>query len=256
MIARLLLLLLLLAPPGAALARGDVPGSEAGAESPVAAAVEAAALHERWCSSVAASQSTRAAEAMVELSPALRDVSLAYDQRGDPALLYWRGMLHQCLNQDARAVEDFVAFVDQVGDESRYQPQVEDAERRLRRLTLGASVGPRTLAGANRGGVVVGAILVGTGGAFGGLAGWQDRERARAQAAYDAGNRPWAQTAGHLDDARSASLASRAMLGAAVGSATAGLATLLVSSLSASSRPVATVAVTAQGVHVAVGGRW
>jgi hypothetical protein len=227
------------------------------AQTPADLALRAATIHDRWCSDVAAGQSTEAATAMVEVTPVLRDVSRVFDETNDASLLYWRGMLNQCLSQDERAIDDLEAFIAKVGEDEIYSSQVKEAKRRLRRLT-GAPV--KSSNGPAPEGIAVGASLLSTGGVLGGLSGWQNQVRADAQAEYDGGMQPWAATAAALTDAQAASGASRGLLGGAIAGATAGIGALVVT-LALTKGPAKTAAVplvvpTEGGAVVGFGGRW
>lgn len=100
-----------------------------------AVAVQAAEIAHRHCSDVASAASVGAAEALNEVSPVLVAVARAYETHGDPFLLFWKGVLNQCLDQEDRATEDFEGFLAGVGDDAAYSAQVRDARLRLRRLT-------------------------------------------------------------------------------------------------------------------------
>ena len=78
-------------------------GAQAAAQDTGHLAALAASVHGEHCSAVAAGRATAAAEAMAAVTPVLAALSRAHDQSADPSLLYWRGVLNQCLDQGDRA---------------------------------------------------------------------------------------------------------------------------------------------------------
>ncbi len=124
---RIIALLCLLS--GAALA------AEVETPAPEVAASEAADIVDKHCSDVASSGTSHAAAAFTEVSPVWARVSRSYDQHKTLFLLYWRGVLSQCLNQEERAQEDLVAFIAAAEGDSTMASQVSDSRRRLRHLS-------------------------------------------------------------------------------------------------------------------------
>mgnify|MGYP006928213244 CR=1 FL=1 len=243
----------------AVLAAGSVGAQEAGTTASVdiaqAAAQAASTVADAHCADVAAGQATQFAEALAEVTPALRDVSQAFDATKKVYLLYWRGLLSACVGQEERAIQDLQAFVAGVDDRPSFAAQVEDAQRRLQRLG-----GVQTVQGPprNAGGFVAGVALVGAGGALGGLSGWQGQLAQDGQAEFNAGARDWAETDAIGQEAESNANASNALLGAGIGSGVAGAVVLAVAA--ATGKVVATTAVLVPlpegGLALRIGGRW
>jgi hypothetical protein len=164
--AALLALLLLL--PGlspAAEAEGQPRSEEA-----EAIAAQAAELFDQHCSRTALSDTTVAAGAVADVSGIWRDVSDALDRTGMVYLLYWRGVLGQCMDQEERALDDLRAFVERAGGTSLWTQLVTDANKRVRRLERQMAGGP---ANPGLGAGIIGVVLSSGAGAAGGLAGWQ-----------------------------------------------------------------------------------
>ena len=103
-----------------------------------AVALAAEAAHTAHCSNVASLGVSEAAAANAEVSRAWEQVSVAYEENGASYLLYWRGVLGQCLGHEARAVTDLMAYVEAAEDDGVSVGLVRDARRRLRRM--GATV--------------------------------------------------------------------------------------------------------------------
>jgi MYXO-CTERM domain-containing protein len=103
------------------------------------AAMEAYAFQQRYCAEVAGATSTSTAtQALSEVTLVLSRLSQTYDETGIPFLLFWRGVLLQCVQQDERATTDLQAFVDGPGVAEDYPSLAKDARRRLRSLSRAA----------------------------------------------------------------------------------------------------------------------
>jgi hypothetical protein len=100
------------------------------------AAMEAYAFQQRYCAEVAGATSTStASEALSKVTIVLSRLSQTYDETTVPFLLFWRGVLLQCVEQDERATADLQAFlaVPKVAEDFPFL--VKDTRRRLRTLT-------------------------------------------------------------------------------------------------------------------------
>ncbi len=234
------------------------------AETPTAVEVaeRAATAHEAHCSDVAAGKATAAAEALARVGPVLAEVSRSYDASGEPFLLYWRGMLNQCLDQEDRAASDLAAFVKAAAAWPVYAEQVTEAKRRLRGL-LPATGTTKNAAGPAPGGIVAGASLLGAGAVFGGLSGWQGSKSAVAQADWDAGLQPYDDLATIQQDGQDAADASNGLLAGAIGFGLGGLAAFVITaSTSGSNSPRAASALPTAwplpdgGAALGLVGRW
>jgi hypothetical protein len=111
------------------------PGHAGTAE---AAAMEAYAFQQRYCAEVAGATSTSdATQALSEVTIVLSRLSLTYDETGVPFLLYWRGVLLQCVQQEERAIADMEAFLASPGVEEDFTALVKESRRRIRIMTHG-----------------------------------------------------------------------------------------------------------------------
>lgn len=133
------------------------------------AALLASEVQEDYCSDIADIDPERQAAAMAKAAPAYGRVAAAYRVHGKAYLLYWRGLLAQCLSKEDQAVSDYAAFVEAIRGNSAYAPQLADARRRLRQLTRPPQaepahepvVGGLLLGGVGTGTAVAGALLHG-----------------------------------------------------------------------------------------------
>ncbi len=106
------------------------------------AAVRATEVRDKHCADMAQDRTSGATGALVAVAPVLDEVSRAYDETRAPFLLYWRGVLFECTNQEARATTDLTEFVGSPENQSQLPQLVQDAHRRLRRLGTGAPAPP------------------------------------------------------------------------------------------------------------------
>ena len=132
-----------------------------------AVALEAQTVVNEYCADVAAGETALAAQSLAEVSAVWGRVSEELDKGRKVYLLYWRGVLAQCLSQEQRASEDLEEFIRVREGSSLWAGLVADAKRRLRRLHPGDSaakplVRPGTVVGASLGVSLIGAS-VGTG---------------------------------------------------------------------------------------------
>ncbi len=109
--------------------------SLATAEEPAFVAADAYDIHQTHCASVAGGSTQAAAESMAEVTEVWQRVIGAYEASGRTYLLYWRGVLGECLGQKERAAQDLRLFIDleQFGSDD-IEPLVRDARTRLRRM--------------------------------------------------------------------------------------------------------------------------
>ncbi len=123
---------LLAAPP--ALAQEQEQESSADPESE-ALALEAQQVVNEHCAEAAVGNSiTKAAVAVARVSDVWARLSTQLEVSHKVYLLYWRGVLGQCLDQEERAIEDLRAFVAVRADSALWAGLVLDANSRLRRL--------------------------------------------------------------------------------------------------------------------------
>jgi hypothetical protein len=243
-----------LALPSTARAQAEDPTAPPTAEQ---AALEASEVQADYCSDVEAADPETQAKAIEAAAPVYGRVSAAYRTYGSPFLLYWRGLLADCLSKEEQARGDYTAFVEASEDDPTYAPQVADARRRLNRLQGGGVVrtpsdGPSPAAP----GIV---LAVGGGAAAAVGAGLNGGTYASLAVDLDAGT--WT---GSDEDYQSALSANRAGLGMVVGgaaAATAGVvAAIALASRSSGDRrraSIAPVVSVADGhVIVGIGGLW
>lgn len=126
-------------------------------------------VQSEYCPKLEANRISLAAEAMAAVSTTWAELDRVYNERGTSYLLYWRGVLAQCLNQDDHARDDLRAFVAAAGDVAHLQGFKVDAERRLRRFEGGTSAASASPAGPA---VLGGSLAAGAGVAIA-LGAWQ-----------------------------------------------------------------------------------
>ena len=110
--------------------------STAGAQSAAEeVAAKASKAHDTYCAEVAGvGDESDAALALVEVGAAWAEVAQVYEATGTEWLLYWRGVLAQCLSQDDRAAEALIAFLESDTATEGLAAMVGDARKRLKRL--------------------------------------------------------------------------------------------------------------------------
>jgi hypothetical protein len=122
-------------------------------------AVFAAEVHAEHCATIHSSDTQAAEEAYAVVHDAWGelDENLRASEVPHPYLLYWRGLLAACLDEDEQAASDLEGFVRAAEflaaaapeREGQLQSMVGDSRRRLRRLSRGAQgADERTNAGA------------------------------------------------------------------------------------------------------------
>jgi hypothetical protein len=102
-------------------------------------------IRQKYCAEAATGKNTAVAIALKEIMPVFVQVSEVYDRTGEHFLLYWRGVLQECIGQEDLAQQDldsFLASEKAVGD---FPDLARDARRRLRRMD---STAKRKLASA------------------------------------------------------------------------------------------------------------
>lgn len=241
------LLLLLLAAPAHA------------APDAASAASAAAEVADEHCSDTAADAQTKAARAVAAVAPVLAEVSEAHDATGEAWLLYWRGLLQACIDREERAILDFRAFLAEPDPDGIYAAQRQDAERRLRRLEIGASSMLRDQAGGPQpGGLITGGALLGGGAVLGGLSGLEGSVAAQQESIYRAGLRPWSETQEAQIASEAAAGRANGLLVGAIGLGVGGAVAFAITAATAKGRPgvSAVVVPTDGGVALSIGGRW
>ncbi len=147
-------------------------------------ALEAARVQGEHCADAASNRKTEGLRSISTVSNTWVRVSEQYDRSGDNYLLYWRGVLAQCMDQESRAYDDLKGFLEQVGDSSLWAGLVRDARRRIRLLErkTGAAGGGAARASLRNPrpvtGLLLGGSLAATSAAFGiaGAVFWQSSQ--------------------------------------------------------------------------------
>ena len=117
--------------PASAIAKDAPARSDPASE---ALAVEAQQVLSRYCAEAAGREYTRAAESVAAVSDVWARVSGQLEVSKKVYLLYWRGVLGQCLSQEEKALEDLQTFVRAREGSELWAGLVVDAQRRVRRL--------------------------------------------------------------------------------------------------------------------------
>ena len=111
------------------------------------AALHATDVRDEHCADMAQDRTSGMTGALLAVAPVLDEVSRVYDETHASFLLYWRGVLLECSNQEARAVADLEAFAADADNQATLPQLVQDARRRLRRLSSGPAPTPPPLKG-------------------------------------------------------------------------------------------------------------
>ncbi len=232
-----------------------------------AAEVAAAAyeVRERYCAAVGADDVQAAAESLARVSETWAQVSEALEESKKLYLLYWRGMLAQCLGQAEKAGTDLREFSVYAEGKSQYLDLLRDAKRRLALLERGRG------GGATNGGAVgvpfgVGAGLAGGAAVLAGLSGWQGSVMREREAEYFSGELQTGSFGAVAVAANEAETSSNVLLGSAVGLGVAGVVSIVVGAARAGRSggaaaapgvsPVLAVTGQGDGVWLGVGGAW
>ena len=198
---------LLAAPP--ALAQ-EQKSSDAESE---ALAQEAHAVLLAHCAEAAGEDMTRAAESVAVVSDVWARVSAEVESSQKVYLLYWRGVLAQCLDQEDKALKDLQTFVAARKDSDLWAGLIDDAKKRVARLERQAA-GPKEV---NPGWFVGGGLAAGSAVfAVGAAVAWQQSQQTATAEIYP-NAQPGTAFDASLAKAESQSSASAVMTGVAVG---------------------------------------
>jgi hypothetical protein len=102
-------------------------------------AIDAFSVRNEHCADVGVTDVTLHATSVSAVAPAWARVSEVYEAEGESFLLYWRGVLAQCLAYDGKARADLEAFLEIFADDPVHKALVLDAQQRVRRLSVGFS---------------------------------------------------------------------------------------------------------------------
>jgi hypothetical protein len=111
------------------------------ADPAVDAALQAEAVNAEHCANLYSAQAKRAASSNLAIAEVWSHVTDVYEATTSPFLLYWRGVLAQCLGRDEAAVADLEAFVESQGTSAIYASSVQQAKSRLKKLGAGTKPG-------------------------------------------------------------------------------------------------------------------
>jgi len=130
-----------------ALIAGALHSAPARASDPaVDAAARANEVNQVYCGDAWSRDITLAAESLTRVIDAWSKVDEVYTETEDNYLLFWRGVLAQCLNRPEDALDDLTTFVDREDEDGAYEDLVRQAKRRLRRLGETKDLGQGPLA--------------------------------------------------------------------------------------------------------------
>ncbi len=149
-------------------------------------AIEAAQVQGEHCANAASRLDTSGARSISIVSDTWVRVSERYDQSGESYLLYWRGVLAQCMDKEDFALQDLENFISRSEGNALWATLIKDATRRTRQLSrkTGRTTTTRSQAPAPSSavlGVVLGASLAGASAGCG-IAGasWWSRSQEKA----------------------------------------------------------------------------
>ncbi len=146
---------------------------EAADPDPSVVASQAFEVVQEYCAQTSMNNVTAAAKAVSEVTDIWDRVNLALRSTRKVYLLYWRGVLAQCLNREDAALSDLHEFMAARSDSSLFLSLVEDARRRVRRLERKPGMGGTNLKRRRAGLIALGAGFSAGAVTFGVLGGWQ-----------------------------------------------------------------------------------
>lgn len=98
------------------------------------AALEAAEVAGEHCANLSSRRPEEIVRANKVVADTLEKLQGAIDASQEPTLLYWRGILVQCLDRPETAIVDYEAFIASKGGDAMYASMVREAKARLNRL--------------------------------------------------------------------------------------------------------------------------
>jgi hypothetical protein len=217
-------------------------------------ATSAADVWQEHCADTQSAGGKKAGASFAAVGTAFSEVSEELERKPAPELLYWRGLLGGCLGRADLADEDLSAFIQRVGDDPVYASQVDEARRRLLR-SMPAE--PARKRGPGVPGLIAGiAAGAGAGGVFG-LAGSQYEGMEQTYATAYGGTVTRDQFVGLQAEGEGYAQRTNLFLGLGAGLAATSAAILVVSGVAQRAPAVSAVlAPTADGLALALGGRW
>ena len=121
-------------------AQAETPKANPAAEK---LALESHQVLAEHCADTASDDMTVAAESVAVVSDVWARVSAELEASKKVYLLYWRGVLAQCLNQNERALIDLKKFIVERQDSTLWPDLVDDSKKRVKRLERKAEGPPR-----------------------------------------------------------------------------------------------------------------
>lgn len=118
-----------------------LPALAAAQDGAMDLAMEADSVNQEHCADLYSSQVGQAASSTLAVAEVWGRLSEVYEATQAPYLLYWRGVLAQCLGRDEAAAEDLNAFVESQAGQTMFDDLVRKAKARLRRLGGSSNVG-------------------------------------------------------------------------------------------------------------------
>jgi len=213
--------------PEAAPAASEEP-TEAGQKTemtPEEAALAASTARDLYCTDVAGVDVALQSSALGTVNEVWTQVIEVYKRSRASFLLYWRGVLAQCLDQEFRAVQDLQGFLAAHQEDTSLGPMVLDAQRRIRVLKLQTSADAVRAADRDqrrKAALGVGIGLASATAAFTSLALWQRSAMDASAAAMTEGLQQQEEQNKHYRDgvaqARNATVLFSVAAGLAVGS--------------------------------------
>jgi hypothetical protein len=133
------------------------------------------------CAEAGGADMTRAAESVAVVSDVWARVSAQVESSRKVYLLYWRGVLAQCLDQEERALQDLQSFVGARKGSDLWAGLISDADRRItqleRQVTGPGRVAPGWFVG---GGLAAGSAALAVGAAIA----WQQSQETATEELY------------------------------------------------------------------------
>ncbi len=118
-----------------------LPSAAAAQDRSFEVALEADRVNQEHCADLYTKEVDQAASATLAVAAAWQEVDVVYRETPAPYLLFWRGVLAQCLGRIEAAVADLEAFVASQEGATMFTDLVRQAKTRLRRIAGGGPKG-------------------------------------------------------------------------------------------------------------------
>jgi hypothetical protein len=246
------LLVLLLAAPAHA---GKIPEQQW-------AAVQAANVHAEHCAEGVNQTIEATGSAIAQVGETWASLDGMPERTNATGLLYWRGLLAECLGRTDHAITDLMKFLEVHANDSTWVEPARDAMRRLERMGVVLEAGPSKPPAGRIVGVLSGGLIAAGGGLTGALAGVRSQHLSDLETLYTSGTLASDAFASVDEQGRSAAQDVSGFTAATVGLSLGGVATVLISALAPDSggrslhRVSAVGIATPDGVWLGIGGQW